>query len=142
MKQNTDSRLQKAKEVTKDQLINKIKSSDTTRFDQMLIETEERKNYFFLKYNSVAYTRKPKTLKFPLFKDLVNDFEKNIEENGEIKILENDAIIQKIISKGKNPMDTPKYSGKNLIFSDLKIATENDKVKIKQPIVSFQTKVY
>ena len=134
MKQNTDSRLLKAIEVTKDQLINKIKSSDTTRFDQMLIETEERKNYFFVKYNSVAYTRKPKTLKFPLFKDLVNDFEKNIEKTGEIKILEDDRIIQKIIAKGKEPIDTPKYLGKNLIFSELKISTENDKVKIKQPV--------
>ena len=134
MKQNTDNRFQKAKEITKDQLINKIKASDTTRFDQMLIEAEERKNYFFVKYNSVAYIRKPKTLKFPLFKDLVNDFEKNIEKSGEIKILEGEHIIQKIIAKGKEPIETSRYSGKNLIFSDLKIATENDKIKLKQPI--------
>jgi len=134
MKQTTDSRLQKAKEVTKDQLVNKIKTSDPTRFDQMLIETEERKNYFFVKYNSLAYTRKPKTLKFPLFKDLVNDFEKSIEKSGDIKILEDDRIIQKITAKGKEPIDSPKYSGKNLIFSELKLVTENDKVKLKQPI--------
>ncbi|HEX7415210.1 MAG TPA: hypothetical protein VF411_14285, partial [Bacteroidia bacterium] len=134
MKQETDTRLKNGKEVTKDDLINKIKTIDSTRFDQMLIETEERKNYFFVKYNSVAYTRKPKTLKFPLFKDLVGDFEKNIESSGEITVLENDNIIQKIIGKGKEPIDTPKYSGKNLIFSELKLATDNDKVKTKQPI--------
>lgn len=198
MKQNTDSRIQKAKEVTKDQLVNKIKTSDPTRFDQMLIETEERKNYFFVKYNSIAYTRKPKTLKFPLFKDLVNDFEKSIEKSGDIKILEDDKIIQKVLERGSNrikkseeqkestmskisdfgsslkneknltsalgsvvksavntikenteekrnpvsnnplgyyvPKENTKYTGKNLAFSELKIATENDKVKLKQPI--------
>ena len=134
MKQTTDSRLQKAKEVTKEQLVNKIKTSDPTRFDQMLIETEERKSYFFVKYNSLAYTRNPKILRFPLFKDLVNDFEKSIENSGEIKILEDDRIISNVIAKGKDPIDSPKHSGKNLIFSELKLVTENDKVKLKQPI--------
>ena len=69
MKLNTDNRINKAKEVTKDELIDKIKESDPVRFDQMLIEEEERKTYFFVKYNSVAYSRNPRTLKFPLFKD-------------------------------------------------------------------------
>lgn len=46
MKQTTDTRLQKAKTVTKEELINKIKTSEPTRFDTMLIETEERKSYF------------------------------------------------------------------------------------------------
>lgn len=134
MKLNTDNRLNKAKEVTKDELIDKIKESDPVRFDQMLIEEEERKTYFFVKYNSVAFTRKPKTLNFPLFKDLVNDFEKNIENNGEIKVLENDAIINRIKDKGKQPIDTPKYSGKNLVFSELKISTDGDRVKLNQPL--------
>ncbi len=65
---------------------------------------------------------------------LVNDFESNIERIGELRILEKDAIIDKVISKGKNPSDTPKYTGKNLIFSDLELITENGKVKLKQPI--------
>lgn len=134
MKNNTDTRLKNGNEVTKDELITKIKTSDPIRFDQMLIETEERKTYYFVKYNSVAFSRKPKTLKFPLFKDLVNDFERNIENKGEITILENESILQKIKSKGKEPIDTPKYTGKNLVFNELKIATENDKVKLKQPI--------
>lgn len=134
MKQNTDQRLNKAKQITKEELVNKIKESDTTRFDQMLIEQEERKTYFFVKYNSVAFSRKPKTLNFPLFKDLVNDFERNIENNGDIKILENDTIINKIKGKGKQSIDTPKYSGKNLVFNDLKIVTDNDKITLKQPL--------
>jgi tellurite resistance protein len=134
MKEKTDLRLKNAEKVSKETLIDKIKSTDQTRFDQMLIESEERKNYFFVQHNSVAYTRTPKTLKFPLFKDLVNDFESNIEQRGDATILEKDGIIQKIISKGKEPINTPKYSGKNLIFSDLKLVTENDKVNLKQPI--------
>ena len=134
MKQTTDARLNSAKNVTKDELISKIKTTDPTRFDQMLIESEERKTYFFVNYNSIAYTRKSKTLKFPLFKDLVDEFERNIDDSGEVKILENDGIIQKVKSKGKEPIDTQKYSNKNLVFSELKIATENDNIKSKQPI--------
>ncbi len=200
MKQNTDSRLLKAKEVTKDQLINKIKSSDPTRFDQMLIESEERKTYYFVKYNSVAYTRTPLILKFPLFKDLVSDFEKSIKNSGEITVLENENLISKVKSRSINldkansvsagdkvknitskvsdtyssikntsltsvvgsaigssisklieaepenqsnsisdlgyyiPKIHPKFNGKSLVFSELKISTENDKVKLKQPV--------
>lgn len=100
----------------------------------MLIESEERKTYFYVKYNALAFTRTPKTLKFPLFKDLVNDFEKSIDEKGEPKILENDQIIQKVISKGYSPINTKKYSEKNLVFQELKLITENDKVKLKQPL--------
>ena len=134
MKEQTDLRLKNAKEVTKDTLVEKIKTTEPTRFDQMLIESEERKTYYYVKYNSIAFTRTPKTLKFPLFKDLVNDFEKSIEQSGETKILEDSVIIQKVIAKGKSPIDTPKYSGKNLVFSELKLATDGDKVKQKQPI--------
>lgn len=134
MKLNTDNRINKAKEVTKDELIDKIKESDPVRFDQMLIEEEERKTYFFVKYNSVAYSRKPKTLDFPLFKDLVNDFERNIDRSGDVKVLSDNTIINKVKNKGKNPKDTSKYLGKNLVFSDLKIETESGKVKVNQPI--------
>jgi tellurite resistance protein len=133
MKNTTDTRIKNGKEVSKETLIETIKTTDPTRFDQMLIESEERKTYYYVKYKALAYTREPKTLKFPLFKDLVNDFERTIEHNGEPKILEDDRIIQKVTSKGYSPIETRKYSGKNLVFSELKLVTENDKVKQKQP---------
>jgi len=133
MKKSTESRINSAKEVSKETLIETIKTSDPTRFDQMLIESEERKTYYYVKYKALAYTREPKTLKFPLFKDLVNDFERTIEHSGEAKILEDDRIIQKVTSKGYSPIETRKYAGKNLVFSELKLVTENDKVKLKQP---------
>jgi uncharacterized tellurite resistance protein B-like protein len=134
MKQYTDTRIENAKKITKENLINKIKSFDSIRFDQMLIESEERKTYYFVKYNSVAFSRRPLVLKFPLYKELVNDFERCIEDNGEIKILADESILQKIKSKGKDPLDAPKYTGKDAVFKDLNIITENDKIKLKQPI--------
>ena len=79
MKNTTDTRIKNGKEVSKETLIEKIKTTDTTRFDQMLIESEERKTYYYVKYKALAYTREPKTLKFPLFKDLVNDFERTMK---------------------------------------------------------------
>ncbi len=133
MKTITDIRIQNANNVNKDTLVETIKAADPTRFDQMLIESEERKTYFFLKYKALAYTRVPKTLKFPLFKDLQNDFEKTVENSGEIKILNDDRVIQKVISKGYSPIETKKYTEKKLVFSELKLVTENDKVKLKQP---------
>lgn len=133
MKNTTDTRIKNGKDVSKETLIETIKTSNPTRFDQMLIESEERKTYYYVKYRAIAYTREPKTLKFPLFKDLVNDFERTIEHNGDLKILEDDRIIQKVISKGYSPIQTVKYAEKNLAFSELKLITENDKVKQKQP---------
>lgn len=133
MKNLTDSRILRAKDVSKETLIETIKTSDSIRFDQMLIESEERKTYYYVKYKSLAYTREPKTLKFPLFKDLVNDFESAIDQSGQVKILEDDRLIQKVISKGYTPSNTQKYSGKNLVFSELKLVTDGDKIKIKQP---------
>lgn len=133
MKNTTDTRIKNGKEVSKETLIETIKTSDPTKFDQMLIESEERKTYYYVKYKTLAYTREPKTLKFPLFKDLVSDFEKTIDQSGEVKILEDDRIIQKVTSKGYSPSSTQKYSGKNLVFSELKLVTDGDKIKTKQP---------
>lgn len=133
MKNITDTRIKNAQNVSKESLIDKIKTTDPTRFDQMLIESEERKTYYYIKLKALAYTREPKTLKFPLFKDLVNDFERTIEHSGEPQILEDDRLIQKVISKGYSPTETAKYSGKNLVFSELKLVTDGDKVKTKQP---------
>ncbi len=134
MKKATEERIRNAQEVSKETLIEKIKAADLTRFDQMLIESEERKNYFYVKYKALAYSREPKTLKFPLFKDLVSDFENNIEQRGDPEILKDDRIIQKVISKGYSPTDTRKYAGKNLVFSELKLVLDGDKVKTKQPL--------
>lgn len=134
MKHTTDERIKNAKEVSKERLIEKMKTTDPTRYDQMLIESEERKSYFCVKYKALAYSREPKTLKFPLFKDLINDFERTIEQSGEPKILEDDKLIQKIIAKGKSPIDTPKYTGKKLIFSELKLVLDAEKIKSKQPL--------
>ena len=134
MKNTTDSRIKNARDVSKETLIDKIKTTDPTRFDQMLIESEERKTYYYVKYKALAYTREPKTLKFPLFKDLVNDFEKTIEHSGEPEILQDDRLIQKVASKGYSPINTRKYEGKNLVFNELKLVLEGDKVKAKQPL--------
>lgn len=134
MKNTTDTRIKNAKDVSKETLIDKIKTIDPIRFDQMLIESEERKTYFFVTYNALAYKRETKTLKFPLFKDLVNDFERTIENNGEVEILQDDRLIQKVVSKGYSPISTRKYEGKNLVFSELKLILEGDKVKAKQPL--------
>lgn len=133
MKQKTDNRINNAKSVSKDDLICEVKAFDPIRFDQMLIGSEERKTYFYVNYKSMTFERKPKTLNFPLFSDLVTDFERDIESTGEIQILKNDRIIQKVLEKGNFPIDTKKYSGKNLIFSELDIITENDIVKLNQP---------
>lgn len=134
MKNITDNRINASKGITKEELVSKIQAKDPIRFDQMIIEEEERKTYYYVKYKSLAYTRKPKTLKFPLFEDLVNDFERNVENSGDITILEDDSIIHKVKSYGKASIDTPKYAGKSLVFNNLEIVLENEKVKLKQPI--------
>lgn len=134
MKKLSDERLNVANCISKETLVTKIKESDPVRFDQMLIEEEERKSYYFVKYNSVAIDRKPLTLKFPLFKDLLSDFEQNIENSGGIKILKNEQIVNKVTSKGYTPFNTPKYSNQNLIFDELEIFFENNNVKKTQPL--------
>lgn len=134
MKNNTNTRINNSKDISKETLIEKIKTIDPAKFDQMLIENEERKTYYYVKYKALAYTREPKTLKFPLFKDLINDFERTIEHNGEPQIMQDDRLVQKVISKGYLPNETRKYTEKNLVFSDLKLVLEEDIVKTKQPL--------
>ena len=51
MKEKTDLRLKNAENISKETLIDRIKTIDSTRFDQMLIENEERKTYFYVKLN-------------------------------------------------------------------------------------------
>lgn len=134
MKQTTDSRIENGKNVTKDELIDCIKASDPVRFDQMLIETDKRKTLFYVKYNASSYVRRAKTLSFPLFKDLIQDFNRNIKSSGEPTTLTDENFIKKIISKGNSPKDTPKYNGKDLIFSELTLVVEGNIPKSKQPI--------
>ena len=135
MKDKTLQRIQNSNSVSKDELIEGIKNNDPIRYDQMLIESEERKVYYFVNYKSQAYSRSPLRLDFPLFKDLVDDFEQNIDQSGSIKVLENNSFIDKVKTRThKSPTSNSKYASENLIFSDLKLKVENSKVNLNQPI--------
>jgi hypothetical protein len=126
MKKTTDIRIKNGKEVSKQTLIETIKAADPTRFDQMLIVNEERMTYYYVKYKALAYTREVKTLNFPLFKDILQDFERTIEKSGEPKILEDDRVIQMVTSKDYSHSITQKYSEKDLVFSELKLINDGD----------------
>ncbi len=135
MKQNTDSRIQKAKEITKEQLVNKIKADNPIRFDQMLIESEERKTYYFVKYNSVSYKRTPFILKFPIYKELSKEFDDSFLSSGHDDVpikVEKSQLIEKLIQRGKTPILNSRYSSKNLVFSELKLDVNGDKPAQKQ----------
>jgi hypothetical protein len=129
-----DSRLNNASNIAKNDLIETIKSKDPVRFDQMLIETEERKTYYFVKYVATSFSREPKVLRFPLFQEFKTDFERNIDSNGEITILRNTQLLDKIISKGYSPEVNTKYSNENLAFGNLLLEMNNSKVDLTQPI--------
>ena len=78
MKNTTEERIEYAKKVSTENLIETIKNNYPERFDQMLIDDEERKIYYYIKYKSVAFKRKPFVVKFPLFSSWKKDFEENI----------------------------------------------------------------
>lgn len=134
MSNHTNLRLDNAKKVSKEELIDKIKTNDPVRFDQMLIETEERKTYYFIKYVATAFSREPKKIQFPLFQEFKSDFERSIESNGDVKILRNNQLIDRIISKGYVPELNGKYSNENLVFGNLALEMTNKKVDLSQPL--------
>lgn len=129
-----NSRLDNASNITKDLLVETIKSNDPVRFDQMLIESEERKTYYFVKYVGTSFSREPKVIHFPLFQEFKTDFERTIESNGEITILKNTQLLDRIISKGYSPELNSKYSNENLAFGNLVLEMKNRKVDLTQPI--------
>jgi hypothetical protein len=136
MKIKTDERLKTAAAGSKEQVIDEIKKTDPTRFDQMLIESEERKTYFYVNHESLAYKRTPYVLKFPLYKELSKDFEENFLSNGKgnepVKV-ESSELIQKLIQKGKSPEIINSLASKNLAFHELKLDLNGDVPSLKQP---------
>jgi hypothetical protein len=133
VKNTTDARIKSANEVSKELLIETIKTSDPTRFDQMLIEKEERKTYFYVKYKYFAFSREVKVLNFPLFRDLVSDFEETINFNGDPEILYDDRLVDKVSFKGYAAIHNQKYAHENLVFSDLKLVTDSGQILSNQP---------
>ncbi|MCB9427061.1 MAG: hypothetical protein H6584_08575 [Flavobacteriales bacterium] len=133
MKAKTDNRLKKSKEVTKEELINEIKSSNEVLFDQMLIENEERKTYFYVNHISTAFTRVPKKINFPLFDHLKDGFDE-LSNKGDVQILNDESFIGQIESCGKKGEEAKKYSNKNLIFSELELKLNGNDVDLHQPI--------
>jgi|GEM_PF-5083291 len=134
MSDQTDLHLSKAEKVTKEGLIDKIKSYDPVKFDQMLIETEERKTYYFVKYVATAFSRDPKKINFPLFQEFKGDFERSIQSSGEVQKLTNNNLLDRIISKGYLPESNHKYANENLVFGDLTLEMSNKKVDLTQPL--------
>lgn len=130
----TDSRIESAKNVSKDHLIDKIRSNNSILFDQMLIESEERKTYYFVKYKASSLSRIPYLLKFPLFKDLLKDFEDNVNKTGDIQFLNNKNLIDRIKSKGKQPTQNSKYTGKILVFNELPLVSNLSEINFNQPL--------
>jgi tellurite resistance protein len=134
MENLTTTRVNNSKSVSKDVLVDKIKNNDPIRFDQMLIETEERKTYYYVNYAAIAFSREPKKINFPLFNEFKTDFERVIKMNGEIQILNNEQFLDKIISKGYSPETNNRYANENLVFGNLHLEMSHSKVDLKQPL--------
>lgn len=135
MKSNSDNRIDNAKNVTLEDLKSKIQSSDPSRYDQMLVEGEDRKIYYYAKYNALSYSRNVFQLKFPLFSNIKSDFEQNYLHAGSGDTpykLDNDNAINSIISHGVSPENSARYSSQKLVFSDLPIEMNGNSVDSNQ----------
>ena len=133
MKNTTEERIEYAKKVSTENLIETIKNNYPERFDQMLIDDEERKIYYYIKYKSVAFKRKPFVVKFPLFSSWKKDFEENIKGYGEPMVLNNSLFLENVISAGFSPIHNENYLEEEMPFNHLDFITENGEISYQQP---------
>ncbi|MBT0550861.1 TerB family tellurite resistance protein [Riemerella anatipestifer] len=135
----TEERILNAKNISSDFLIDLIRNEFPKRFDQMLIENEERKNYYYINYKSYAISRETSIVKFPLFDRWKSFFETGIKKIGEPEVLTNQEYLEDIFSRGFTPNSNEKYSEEEMPFSNLNILTENNEICLKQPVYYIPT---
>ncbi|MEJ8599090.1 TerB family tellurite resistance protein [Riemerella anatipestifer] len=139
MKNTTEERIENAKKVSTENLIEIIKNNYPERFDQMLIDEEERKIYYYVKYKSIAFKREPFVLKFPLFTSWKKDFDDNINYYGEPTVLNDSLFLESILSNGFSPNLNEKYIDEKIPFNNLDFKTENGEISFQQPFYYIPT---
>lgn len=136
MKKHSDERLEKANKVTKQELIEKIKSKNPVRFDQVLIGSEHRQKYYYVDYRSLAFSRNAAIIAFPLFNDVKQGFKDIFLSKGSSEtpiLLEEKGLIEKFKALSRSPVENPKFSSVKKPFSELKLKLTGTDVSDEQP---------
>lgn len=133
MKKLNKDKIEKAGCVTKEELLELVKSHDPKRYDQVLVNSEERKNYYFGKYRSTSMNREVKRLDFPIHDRWKSRFEQSAKTSGDVQVFEDKSLIEDVIADGYVEEKAVGYSGK-LIFGGLKVAVDGGNILLNQPL--------
>lgn len=78
MKENTDKKISEASKVSKSQIVDKIKSENADRYDQMLIDSEiVRNDVFYINFRAYYVNLVPKKAAFAMLPTVKNYFDNN-----------------------------------------------------------------
>lgn len=108
----------------------KIKDSNPTLYDQLLISSEERKYYFYTEYTAESLSRVVKEYKFPLLPSVNSDFRSTfLTKKSSIQKIENVEIFESIERLGVYSNLVPSLNNEKLVYYD-EIPLELNKGKV------------
>ena len=97
MKNNTDKKIEGAGSITKDAIVQKIKSENAERYDQMLIDSDViRNDVYYINFKATYVDLLPKQLVFAMVPKVKNYFDTNCiggsSQYGEVAVVKKDFI--------------------------------------------------
>jgi len=114
MKDNTDKKISEAGKVSKSQIVDKIKSENAERYDQMLIDSEiVRNDVFYINFKASYVNLIPKKAAFAMLPSVKNYFDNNCcggaSQHGDV--CEVDKKFIKSITSSECNIAEKEYSG-------------------------------
>lgn len=97
MKNNTDKKIEGAGSITKDAIVQKIKSENAERYDQMLIDSDViRNDVYYINFKATYVDLLPKQVVFAMVPKVKNYFDTNCiggsSQYGEVAVVKKDFI--------------------------------------------------
>lgn len=136
MNPTIQEKLEIAKKVSKENLVNLLKSKIPDAFDWIIVGEEYRYNYFYFLYKAIATSRAIKTINFPLDKETEKIYNLQIEQNGKIRKLEDSKFLKLIYSKFKTKLKEhieTTIIDKEIIDIPIEL-TQDGEIAVNQPI--------
>ncbi|MEX1001689.1 MAG: TerB family tellurite resistance protein [Crocinitomicaceae bacterium] len=133
MEKTASQSIEKAKNVSTDDLKAVIKSENPKLYDQLLIVADKRTDVFYNNYSAKTFIRKAYKYTFPLKNDVVDLFKVNFLKSSQSDLvkIEEENIFDKIDA---NKEEISSLNEKKLLFCDeIKIIAENNLPNSKQP---------
>lgn len=128
------SKIEESKKKDLDFIKSKIKESNPTLYDQLLVGSEKRKLYYYTEYSAESLSRVVKEYKFPLLPSVNSDFRSNFLQNkSSIQKMDNVNIFDSIEQLGVSSALVSSLNSEKLVYyAEIPLELNNGKVNSDQ----------